>query len=505
MNKVFPDHWSFMLGEIALYSFVMLLLTGTFLTLYFDPSDTAVRYHGPYVPLRDLPMSAAYASTLRISFEVRGGLLIRQMHHWAADLFLAAIVVHMLRIFLTGAFRRPRELNWVIGLLLFWLGFVEGFCGYSLPDDGLSGTGLRIAEAILLSIPVVGSWLATTLFGGEFPGHLVLGRLYIAHVLLIPGLLAALVAAHLALIVKQKHTQWPRPGHTERNVVGERMVPGFAARSTGLALSVFGLIALLGGVFQINPIWAFGPYEAAVVSAGSQPDWYVMFLDGGLRLFPPWEIRTAHHTVPAPFWPGVVLPGVLTLLALAYPFVSEWRQHDRAHHNLLQRPRDVPDRTALAAMAVTFYLVLTVSAANDIIAETFHISLNAMVWAGRIGLLLAPPLAYYLTRRLCLSLQQHDREVLGHGIETGELVRGPDGGYQEIHQPLGSRDGRPLPYAGWAVPKRPKRIGLLAPAVKGFFVPVETPRTPLPGQRTAADRRPTAVTAARPGEEHDEQ
>src|SRR5690349_14177752 len=298
LNKVFPDHWSFLLGEIALYSFVVLLLTGVFLSLFFDPSMNDVKYNGSYLPLKGIEMSQAYRSSLDLSFEVRGGLIMRQMHHWAALLFMAAIVVHMLRIFFTGAFRKPRELNWIIGVLLFWLGFVEGFAGYSLPDDALSGTGLRIAHAIMLSIPVVGTWVATSLFSGEFPGHAILGRLYIVHVLLVPGILLALITVHMGLLVKQKHTQWPGPGRTEHNVVGVRMFPAFAAKAGGFFMVVFAMIAPLAGLFQLNPIWLFGPYKGAVVSAASQPDWYVMFLDGSTRLLPAWEIRLANagHT-----------------------------------------------------------------------------------------------------------------------------------------------------------------------------------------------------------------
>jgi ubiquinol-cytochrome c reductase cytochrome b subunit len=465
INKVFPDHWSFMLGELALYSFVMLLLTGTVLALFFDPSMREVRYDGSYAPLRGMPMSAAYDSALRISFDIRGGLFLRQIHHWAADLFLAAIVVHMARIFLTGAFRKPREANWVIGLLMFWLGFIEGFAGYSLPDDGLSGTGLRIAASIVLAIPVVGTWVTTSLFGGEFPGEDIIGRLYITHVLLVPGALVALITVHLALIVKQKHTQWPRAGHTNDNVVGERMVPGFAGRSTGLALIVFAVLTALGGLVQINPIWLFGPYEAAVVSAASQPDWYVMFLDGALRLMPPWEVRAFGYTLSPVFWPGVALPGAMTLLALAYPFASSRRHHGQGYQNLLQRPRDAPTRTGVAAMAVTFYLVLTVSAANDVIADKFHLSLNAMIWAGRIGAVLLPAFAFYLTRRLCLGFQQQDRTRLAHGLATGVVIRTPDGEYRETEQPLAPADRLPLPYAGWAVPKRMQRVGAARPTL----------------------------------------
>jgi ubiquinol-cytochrome c reductase cytochrome b subunit len=479
MNKVFPDHWSFLLGEIALYSLVILLLTGTFLALFYEPTQREVVYHGSYIPLRGLPMSRAYETSLNLSFEVRGGLIMRQMHHWSALLFMAGIVAHMMRIFFTGAFRRPREINWVIGMLLFWLGFLEGFAGYSLPDDALSGTGLRIAHAIILSLPVVGTWVATSLFGGEFPGTQILPRMYIAHVFIVPGALLALVAAHLGMVVQQKHTQWPGPGRTEHNVVGERMVPGFALRSGGFFMLVFGIVALLGGLFQINPIWIFGPYQAAVVSAATQPDWYVWFLDGALRLMPAWEIRIAGYTVPPAFWAGVVLAGVIAVTAIIYPWVEQRRTADgRPHHNLLQRPRDVPARTALGAMALSFYLVLALSAANDVIAYKFQISLNAMTWAGRVGCLLLPPLAYLITYRVCLALQQHDREVLVHGMETGIIKRLPDGRFIEVHQPLGPTDptGRgALEYGGWVVPKRVNRIGGLAPPVRGFFAPIEEP------------------------------
>ncbi|MGZ6864198.1 MAG: cytochrome bc1 complex cytochrome b subunit, partial [Blastococcus sp.] len=426
LNKVFPDHWSFMLGEIALYSFIVLLLSGTYLTLFYVGSSKEVLYNGSYVPLKGIPMSAAYESTLRLSFDVRGGLIMRQIHHWAALLFMASIVVHMMRVFFTGAFRKPREANWVIGVLLFWIGFLAGFTGYSLPDDGLSGTGLRIASAIMLSIPLIGSWVTSSVFGGEFPGTIIISRFFIAHVLLIPGLLVALISVHLGLIFKQKHTQWPGPGRTNDNVVGERMFPRYALKQGGFFMVVFGVIALLAGLFQINPIWLFGPYEAAVVSAASQPDWYVMFLDGSTRLMPAWQINIpiGHgYVIPPIFWPTVVLPGILTMLPLFYPFIEARRTKDRRIHNLLERPRDNPGRTALGAMALSFFVVLTLSGGNDVIADKFYISLNAMTWAGRIGVLLAPPLAYYFTYRICLGLQQHDREVLAHGVETGIIRR----------------------------------------------------------------------------------
>jgi ubiquinol-cytochrome c reductase cytochrome b subunit len=491
LNKVFPDHWSFMMGEIALYSFIILLLTGTYLAFFFDASMGEVRYNGSYLPLHDVEMSRAYASTLKISFDVRGGLIIRQIHHWAALLFLAAMTVHFLRIFFTGAFRKPREINWLIGITLITMGLVEGFAGYSLPDDLLSGTGLRIAGAIMLSVPVVGTWVYFLVFGGDFPGTEIIGRLYIIHVLLVPGIILALIALHLALVVKQKHTQFPGPGRTEHNVVGERIYPIYAAKAGGFFMLVFAVMALLGGLFQINPVWLYGPYNPAQVSAGSQPDWYIGFLEGSSRIFPSWEIHVWHYTLSPLFWPTVVLPGIMFTLAALYPFIEARMTGDRSLHNLLQRPRDVPVRTSLGAMALSFYLVLWLSGGNDIIAAKFDISLNATTWVGRIAVIVVPPLAYLMTYRICLGLQQHDREVLEHGVETGIIKRLPSGEYVEVHQPLGPVDEHGhgvLEYAGAPVPKRMNRLASAGRRVRGFFAPVEEPapaEEPVPGGEPA--------------------
>ncbi len=476
LNKVFPDHWSFMMGEIALYSFIILILTGTFLTFFFDASMAEVRYNGSYVPLDGVEMSRAYASTLHISFDVRGGLVMRQIHHWSALLFMASMTIHMFRVFFTGAFRKPRELNWLIGLGLITLGLVEGFAGYSLPDDLLSGTGLRIAEAIVQSIPVIGSWAAFLVFGGKFPGTEIIGRLYIVHVLLVPGILAGLIGAHMALLIKQKHTEFPGPGKTEHTVSGERMYPTYGLKAGGFFFIVFAVTAALGGLAQINPVWLFGPYNAAQVSSGSQPDWYIGFLDGSTRLFPSWEIRLFHHTIPPLFWPTLVLPGILFTLAGAYPFLEAKLTGDRERHNLLQRPRDVPVRTGLGAMAISFYTVLLLSGGNDLMAKAFDISLNAMTWAGRIGLLVLPPLAYVVAYTTCIGLQRHDREVLEHGIETGVIKLLPNGEFIEIHQPLGPVDDHghgQLQYAGTPVPKKMNKLGNPhGGRLRGFFYPV---------------------------------
>src|SRR3712207_6783269 len=347
LHKVFPDHWSFLLGEIALYSFVILLITGTYLTLFFDASMREVVYEGAYAPLRGVEMSAAYDSALDLSFDVRGGLFVRQVHHWAALLFVASIVVHLLRIFFTGAFRRPRETNWLIGSALLILAIGEGFAGYSMPDDLLSGTGLRIMSAIILSIPVIGTWTHWAVFNGDYVGEFIVGRLYIAHVLIIPAIMLGLIAVHLLILVKQKHTQFPGPGRTEHNVVGNRLFPAFAGKAGGLFFIVFGVTAALGGLVQINPVWLWGPYNPAQVSAASQPDWYIMFLDGSTRLFPAWDINLpGNYTIPALFWPTVVIAGLIFTVLALYPMIERKLTRDTASHHLLQRPRDVPVLTS---------------------------------------------------------------------------------------------------------------------------------------------------------------
>ncbi len=478
INKVFPTHWSFLLGEMALYSFIILLISGVYLTFFFDPSMAETTYNGVYQNLRGVEMSRAYETTLNISFEVRGGLFVRQVHHWAALLFLAAMVTHLARVFFTGAFRKPREVNWVLGALLLILGIVEGFAGYSLPDDLLSGTGLRIASAIMLSVPVAGTWVHWLVFGGEFPGEIIIDRFYIAHVLLIPGILLALIAAHLALVWYQKHTQFPAAGRTEQNVVGVRIMPLFALKGGGFFAVTFGVVALLAGLFQINPIWNLGPYDASQVSAGSQPDWYMGFLDGATRLWPAWEFYLGHYTIPGVFIPAALGGGIIFTALIMYPFIERKLVKDDAAHNLLQRPRDVPVRTSIGAMAIAFYVVLTISGGNDIIAYHFDISLNAMTWIGRISAVLLPPIVYALTYRFCIGLQRSDREVLEHGVETGMIKRLPHGAFVEIHQPLGGVDEHghavPLEYQGATVPKKMNKLGSAGRAGRGGWLRPDT-------------------------------
>jgi ubiquinol-cytochrome c reductase cytochrome b subunit len=458
LRKVFPDHWSFMLGEIALWSFVVLLLTGVFLTLWFDPSMTEIQYDGSYDPLRGVHMSSAMASTLDISFDVRGGLLMRQMHHWAAMIFIASMMIHLLRVYFTGAFRKPRELNWVIGCLLLLLGTIEGFTGYSLPDDLLSGTGVRAADGFMKASPVVGTYMSFFLFGGEFPGDQIIPRLYAIHILLIPGLLLALIAAHMLLLVYHKHTQWPGPGRTEENVVGYPMLPVYMAKAGGFFFIVFGVIALLGGLFTLNPVWKYGPYDPSKVTAGSQPDWYMGWPDGLLRIIPALETHIWGVTLS---WnvmiPILIMPPLMLMVLIALPFIESWVTGDKREHHLLQRPRNAPTRTAIMAALITFYGLSWAAGGNDIIAIKFDLSINQITYFLRGAVFIGPILAFIITRRWCISLQRADNERLLHGYETGVIVRSPDGGYAEKHLPvapekayaLTARDRDPEPTAAY--------------------------------------------------------
>ncbi|GAA0932159.1 ubiquinol-cytochrome c reductase cytochrome b subunit [Nonomuraea longicatena] len=438
LRKIFPDHWSFLLGEIALYSFIILLLTGTFLTFWYKPGMEHVVYNGPYEPLKGVIISQAYASSLEISFEVRGGLLMRQMHHWAALLFVAGMMVHMLRVFFTGAYRKPRELNWLIGVLLLMLALAEGLTGYSLPDDLLSGAGLRITQGVMVSLPLVGTYIQFFLFGGEYPGYDVMGRFYSLHILIIPGILLALIGAHLVLMWVQKHTQMPGKGRTNKNVVGSPFYPAFMLKGGAYFLFTLAVIAGLGTFAQINPIWIFGPYNPADISAGSQPDFYMGFLEGSLRLMPPWEINlfgTAHAgTLPM----SVIIPALLPMGIIftglgLYPFLERWITGDNRDHHVTDRPRNNPHRTAIGMSAITFYGVLWLLGANDELAANFQISLNATTIVGRVLVLVGPVIAYIITYRICLGLQRSDAAIIGHGVESGVIKRLPHGEFIEVH------------------------------------------------------------------------
>lgn len=469
-GRAFPDHWSFWLGYIALFSFVVVLLSGAFLTLWFEPSMTPVTYDGGYAPLQGVVVSEAYASTLELSFDVRGGLLMRQVHYWATHVFIAAMSVHLLRVFFTGAFRTPRKLNWLVGLGLLVLGIVGGYTGHGLPDDLLSGTGLRVVEGGIASIPIVGTYVSSVIFGGEFPGEDIISRLYVLHVVVLPALIVALLAVHLILVRRQRHTQWGGAGKSSRNVVGSASAV-HTTKAGGLVLIVSGVIVLMAATLQINPVWLRGPYDPSQVGAGSQPDWYIAFLDGALRLMPPWQVNVfGHELTLSVLVPVMVLPGIILTALAIYPWIEQKITGEERDQHILDRPRDMPTRTGLGVGFVVFYVMLWVAGGNDVLAAVIDVPVNWVTRFLQISLILMPAVAYSITKRICLGLQRRDRDRLLHGVETGVTVVGPGGGFSEVHVPLGRSDA-------YALTSRERQAPYeLGPEVDENGIPAPRPR-----------------------------
>jgi ubiquinol-cytochrome c reductase cytochrome b subunit len=436
-HRAVPNHWSNAFGIVSIASLVVVFGTGLLLMFFYTPSSTLVEYSGGYPALRGAEVSRAFDSTMHLTFGVPGGLLLRQAHHWAALLLPAAVIMQLLSTFFTGGFRRPRRGQWLLLFLIFVVALVGGWSGYALPDDMLSGTGLRIVEGIALGIPVVGTWLSALLFGGEFPGAII-AHLYPVHVAIVPVLLVVLIALRVASIYSTKPAQFAAAGRTEHNVVGMPLFPNAAARAGGLFSIVTGIVFLIAATVTVNPIWLYGPSSPGDASAGSQPDWYTGFLDGALRLVPPgWEVVWLGHTWTLAVLVPLAVVSLFLLLVAVYPFIEEWGTGDSREHHLLDRPRNTPTRTGIGVAGIVFYGTLWAAGSADLVSTQFHVSLDVVIALLR-GLVVAGPLlAFELTRRLCLGLQRKDRELVLHGYETGRIVRLPGGEYVEVHRSLG--------------------------------------------------------------------
>jgi len=475
-RRAVPTHWSSMFAEIALFSLVIVFLTGIFLTFFFDPSNTVVVYDGTYVPLKGIEMSRALDSTLHISFEVRGGLLMRQAHHWASLLLLAAIGMHLLSIYFTGGFRRPRQLNWIVVFLIFILSLIGGWTGYALPDDMLSGSGLRIVHGVILGIPVVGTWLSFLVFGGEFPGAII-ANFYPLHAIIVPLVIIALVGAYVMLLVLQKPPQFSAPGRTNENVVGIPLIPNYATRSGGLFLIVFAIVMIISATITINPIWDYGPSAPGDATAGSQPDWYMGFLDGALRLVPPgWEIVLFGRTLSIAILAPLTVVGLFMVLVAVYPFIESWITGDKREHHILDRPRNTPVRTSIGVAGVLFYATLWGAASADLVATHFSLSIESVIHFYQAMLLLGPVIGFTVAHRVTIALQKKDRDLVLHGTETGRIVRLPGGEYVEVHKPLS-------PYERWRLVDFEDYESMLA-------------RPDARGRRTVAERLRAALSRA---------
>src|SRR5437868_3891768 len=418
------SHWSFMFAEIAVWSFVVLMVTGAVLMVFYDPDMSQVTYDGSYSPLQGLFVSKAYDSTMRLSLEVRGGLFIRQVHHWAALVFVAAVVLQVLRMFLTGAFRRPRTRQWLIWVTLLVLGMAAGETGNALPDDMLSGGSLWLMMSVVQSIPVVGSWVLSLLFGPDFPGDRIIPVLYWGHLLVVVIMAALLIGRELLV---------RRNGHS-------RFVTSLPSRRRArpmMAIATFGMLIILGFGFQIAPVWLYGPASPTQISAGSVPDWYMGFLDGALRIVPGWELTLGDYTLSlAVLIPTLVIPGVFFTALALYPtaerfLISRYGRRDALGRpksmsrvvretptsDLLDRPRETPVKTAIAAAGVSFYGLLWAAASNDQIAYHFSLTVEPVTIFFRYAVVIGPVVAFLVTRWICLALQEKDHHEAEHGGE----------------------------------------------------------------------------------------
>ncbi|QHC72536.1 cytochrome b N-terminal domain-containing protein [Rathayibacter sp. VKM Ac-2805] len=430
-----PLHWTSVWGVVTAASASVFIASGVFLMVVFVPSSDPTVYDGAYAPMRGREMSEAYASTLRIVFDIPGGLLVRQAHHWSMQLLPASIVLQLLTTFFTGGFRRPRRTGWVLLLLLFVVALVGGWSGYGLPDDMLSGTGLQIVQGITLALPVIGAWASGLLFGGAFPG-VIIEHLAVIHFLVVPPLLILLLALRAALAWRRQPAQFPAPGRTEENVVGVPLLPTAVLRLGGLFLLVTGVLLLVSATVTVSPVWLYGPSDPGNASAGSQPDWYTGFLDGALRLVPSgWEFVWLGRTWTLYVLVPLAVVGLFLVVVLAYPFLEEWASGDHREHHLLQRPRDTPTRTGIGAAGTTFSAVLWGAGSADVMAHRFQLAFEQIILLEQAALLIGPAAAFALTRSVCSALQRSDRDLLLHGRETGRIVRLPGGEFIEVHEP----------------------------------------------------------------------
>jgi ubiquinol-cytochrome c reductase cytochrome b subunit len=438
-------------GRIAGYSFAVAVVTGVLLLPFFRPSMATLVYHGSYRLLDGVTMSQAYRSVLATSFDVRGELLIRQVHHWSADVFVAAICLRLLRVFFHGRFSGRALPGWLIWVALLPLDMLVAYTSTILPDDLLSGGSLSVITGVLLSVPVIGTHLVFWIFGGAPPGHQIIGRDYWVHILVLPALTGALL-----LLSFRPSLRWPR-----------------RVRPDPLLLFTCAMLVLFGTIAQINPVWLYGPYQPGSISAGAVPDWYMGFLDGALRLMPAWELPVAGHPLAlGVLVPGLFVPGAFFTLLAAYPLLERGLTGDQGLHHVLDRPRDAATRTAAGLAGITFYGVLWAAAANDQIAYHLQLDLYAVTWFFRIAVFAGPPLAYTLMdlprpdppgarRSRARTPHRADRDEPRRRLQRDHRAgtTGPGGG-PRIEPPHGRRHGDPIA----AIGRRPGSPGCAGPS-----------------------------------------
>ncbi|MFB6139812.1 MAG: cytochrome bc complex cytochrome b subunit [Halosimplex sp.] len=418
LGKAFPAEDSFLLGEVALFCFLVLVLTGVFLGFFFEPSTSDVTYQGSVARFQGQDVPEAFVSVLNITYDVPFGMLIRRMHHWAAHLFIASLALHMLRIFFTGAYRNPREPNWLVGTGLAVMSMGAAYTGYALPFDEFASTATGIGYNLAKSIPLVGATFSKLIFGGSYPSSATIPRFYFLHVLIIPLTIAGLLAVHMVILVRQKHTEAERDGDVpgpepdgtagdggtavgaegaadprtavdredDSVVVGLPAFPNQAAVSAVVFFLTLATLSLLAGFLPVHNVAAYGPNDPAGTPNLIMPDWFLMWVYGFLKLLPSW--LSVHvpllGEINAEFVGGILAPTLVIGVVAAWPFIDYYRDPEHFALNPLDRPR----QTAVGVFGVTFIMIASIAGMNNIAAEVLGTEtgpVNAVLWWAIVG------------------------------------------------------------------------------------------------------------------------
>ena len=385
LRKAFPVHHSFFLGEITLFAFITLLITGIFLTFNFEASSRLVDANGQMVP-------AAYASILYID-SLPVGAVIRSAHHWSAHIMIAAAFLHLIRILLSGAYKKPREVNWFVGLGLIGLAIVTAFTGYALPNDAFAEAATKVGYNIALAVPWIGEWIAQVVFGGSFPTERSIPRLTMIHALWLPLLLLGLIGVHLLVMIKQKHTQ---PAYAEEvapgKILGVPLMPHQALMMGAIFLIYMGLVFVLAGLMPAHPVEAFGP-PSPTADVDPTPDWYFFWIYGILKMIPnSWEFTLWGGVFGPQFWGGVLIPGLLGGVAALLPFLDTRKTKMR----YVELPSHHPWRTGSVIGLLVFFIVATMAG----YMEGLNLSIS-LLWTLLIG---GPILATVVTYAIMTAL-----------------------------------------------------------------------------------------------------
>ena len=362
LKKAFPTHPTFLCGEMALFSFVMLVITGIFLGLSYEPSVREVNLFGRFVP-------AAYASVVKIDLS-SFGLITRRVHHWSAMLMIASVLLHLMRVYFTGCYKNPREINWIIGLILFGATFFASFTGYLLPYSEFSVTATSIGYYIAKSIPWLGNWISRLIFCGSFPADETIPRFFFMHVMLIPLTLITLIAIHMVILVKQKHSE-PRHNLSRpesrggKRLIGIPLWPNQVLISFCFFFFMAFVIFFIAVLLPANPVENYGPPGPGTPIM--RPDWYFLAIYGLLKLIP----GTLHFDllgakITSETVGGVFFPGLAAILLIVLPFID--RRSKPQYY--MDNPLDHPFRTSIGIMGLSLSAMLVLAGYIDILGAS---------------------------------------------------------------------------------------------------------------------------------------